>query len=195
MKNAIILHGRPDDWEYYGLEYPAQSNSHWIPWLQKQLQVKDIFTQTPEIPISFKPDYKVWEKEFERYDTGPETILVGHSCGGGFIVRWLSEHKETKVGKVVLVAPWINPGDKPESETGSFFHFDIDPNLSERTKKTVIFRSSNDVADVLETIDILREKIKNIEIREFKNYGHFCKSDLGTEAFPELLEECLKGNT
>jgi|SRR3989344_7658186 len=194
MKNAIILHGRADKDEYYDPDFPAQSNAHWVGWLQKQLQRKDIFTQAPEMPLSFKPDYKIWKREFERYDIGPGTILVGHSCGGGFLVRWLSEHKEVKVGKVVLVAPWINPDDNPESQTGTFFHFDIDLNLAERTKKTVILRSSNDFEDVLETIDILREKIKNVEIREFKDYGHFCKEDLGTDAFPELLEECLKAS-
>jgi alpha-beta hydrolase superfamily lysophospholipase len=40
--------------------------------------------------------------EFERYDIFPETDLVGHSCGGGFFVRWLSKHLEVKVGNVVL---------------------------------------------------------------------------------------------
>src|SRR3989304_5335346 len=115
MKNAIILHGLPDKDEYYDPDFPAQSNAHWIPWLQKQLQRKDIFTQTPEMPLSFKPEYTVWRKELERYDIGPKTLLVGHSCGGAFLVLWLSEHKDVKVAKVVLVAPWINPDGRYET--------------------------------------------------------------------------------
>src|SRR5882672_311303 len=42
---------------------PAASNSHWIPWLQKQLIIHDISTQTPEIPNAWKPAYETWRKE------------------------------------------------------------------------------------------------------------------------------------
>src|SRR5581483_6503869 len=153
MKNAIILHGMPDKDEYYSLEYPAQSNQHWIPWLQKRLQAKDIFTQTPEMPMSFQPNYQMWKKEFERFDVTPETLLVGHSCGGGFIVRWLSENKDKKVAKIVLVAPWLNPdqanSDIPsEFDTGNFFEFKIDSSILSRTRGITIFGSDNDFSDV-----------------------------------------------
>ena len=146
----------------------------------------------PEMPLSFKPEYKIWKKEFERYDIGPSTLLVGHSCGGGFLIRWLSENKEAKVGKVILVAPWLNPDDNPKYYTGDFFEFDIDSKLIDRTAGIIIFRSSNDFSDVLKSIDILKAKIKDIKICEFKDYGHFCDRDLKTDAFPELLEECLR---
>ncbi len=94
MRNAIILHGKPDPGqeEYYNPNFPSASNSHWLPWLQKQLMIHDIATQTPEMPYSWQPDYAIWQKEFERYDVTAETIVVGHSCGAGFIVRWLSQH-------------------------------------------------------------------------------------------------------
>jgi len=84
MKNAILLHGTPSKEEYYSLEYPSASNAHWFPWLQKQLLIKDIPAVTIEMPSSYLPDYSLWQTEFERFDITPETILVGHSCGGGF---------------------------------------------------------------------------------------------------------------
>jgi len=192
MKNAIILHGRPDREEYYGLEYPAQSNSHWIPWLQKRLQAKDIYAQTPEIPMSFRPDYQTWKKEFERYDIGPETILVGHSCGGGFLVRWLTENKDKKVGKVVLVAPWLNPEDNPASETGNFFHFDIDPEIASRTKELVVFVSDDDKETIQKSVNIIKAKVKDLKVQEFSGKGHFTYGAMKTDEFPELLEECLR---
>ena len=43
MKNAILVPGRPDKDEYYDSKYPTNSNSHWFPWLSKQLQIKDVF--------------------------------------------------------------------------------------------------------------------------------------------------------
>src|SRR5689334_6760566 len=104
MKNAIILHGKPSKERYYELSFPASSNYYWIPWLQKQLIIKDIVTATPEVPNNWIADYYVWLKEFERYDVHSETILVGHSCGGGFLLRWLSEHPQIAPTKVVLAA-------------------------------------------------------------------------------------------
>jgi len=46
MKNAILLHGTSSKEEYYSLEYPSASNSHWLPWLQKNLLVNDVHAVT-----------------------------------------------------------------------------------------------------------------------------------------------------
>ena len=192
MKNAILIPGRPDKEEYYDPKYPTNSNNHWFPWISKQLQINDIFAVAVEPPHPWQPRYEIWKKEFERFDITPETVLVGHSCGGGFLVRWLSENKNQNVGKVVLVAPWINPDNNPESDTADFFEFDMDPDLTQRTKGVTIFNSDNDMETVLKSVDIIREKVPSINYREFHNYGHFCLRDLNTPEFPELLEECLK---
>ena len=190
MKNAILVHGKPGKKEYYDPNIPSPSNIHWFPWLQKQLLVKDIVAHTPEVPNAWKPHYPTWKKEFERFETTPDTILVGHSCGGGFLIRWLSENKTKKVGKVVLVAPWIDPD---REETTDFFEFDIDPNLSDRTSSITIFNSDDDEESVQKTVKTIRETIKSVNYREFHNYGHFCLKDLKTEKFPELLDEILIG--
>ncbi len=189
MKNAIIIHGKPSKKEYYDPDQASSSNYHWFPWLQKQLVVHDIFAQTPEIPNAWQPNYEIWTKEFERYELTPETILVGHSCGAGFLVRYLSEHKDLKVGKVVLVAPWIDPFR--DEDTGSFFDFEIDPNLAERASGVTIFNSDDDDHSVHETVKFIREKVKDVNYREFHNYGHFCLSNMKTEKFPELLDEIV----
>ena len=100
MKNAIIIHGKPGKEEYYSDKYPSASNFQWLPWLQKQLLIQDIFAVTPEMPRAYEPVYEAWKKEFERHEVTSETVLVGHSCGGGFLIRWLSEHPDVKTGKV-----------------------------------------------------------------------------------------------
>lgn len=184
MKNAILLHGLPSKEEYYNPDIPSASNHHWFPWLQKQLLNHDIAAQTPEVPNAWKVHYPTWKKEFERYEITPETMLVGHSCGGGFIIRWLSENKDAKVGKVVLVAPWL---DVDREFTTDFFDFEIDPDLASRTKGLVVFNSDNDEESTQKTAKLIREKIKEVKYREFHNYGHFCLKDLKTEKFPELL--------
>jgi hypothetical protein len=153
--------------------------------------VKDIYTVAPEMPKGYYPEYGIWEQEFERFEINPETILVGHSCGGGFLIRWLSENPERKAGKVILVAPWLGLrfNDEPFDET--FFAFEPRREIAQQTKGLYIFCSTDDFSVVLESVKIIREKVDSIQYQEFSGKGHFTKSSLGTEEFPELLEELL----
>jgi uncharacterized protein len=183
MKTAIIIHGMPDKEEYYNVQRPASSNCHWLPWIQKQLLLKDILAQTPEMPVPYNPEYSAWEKVFEQFPLNEETILIGHSCGGGFIARYLSEH-DIKVGRVVLVAPWIDLEKK--LKTG-MFDFELDSSIVFKTNGITIFSSTNDMQSVQESVKLLKEKIVDIQVVEFENKGHFCLKHMGTDAFPELL--------
>jgi pimeloyl-ACP methyl ester carboxylesterase len=114
--------------------------------------------------------------------------LVGHSCGAGFWVRYLSEHKALRVGKVVLVAPWI---DTEQADPGGFFAFELDPDLAARTGGLTIFHSSNDVDEIQTSVTSLRQQLRDIHYREFENKGHFTHKYLPDDTFPELLEELL----
>jgi predicted alpha/beta hydrolase family esterase len=137
--------------------------------------------------LPFAPVYDDWKREFERFDVTPETILVGHSCGGGFLVRWLSEN-DGRVGNVVLVAPWTDPN---RLFTGGFFDFEIDPALTSKAKKITIFNSTDDDKWIHKTVQILRDKIEGIGYKEFSDMGHFVEETMKTRQFPELLEEVL----
>jgi predicted alpha/beta hydrolase family esterase len=156
MHNAILVPGRPDKKQHYDPTLPSNSEDHWFSWLKRQLILQDIHAASIEPPFPFRPRYDEWVREFERYDILPDTILVGHSCGGGFLVRYLSEHVDLHVGSVLLVAPWINPDDEPASDTADFFKFIIDKNFPSRTEKTTVFISSDDYPSVIETVDILK---------------------------------------
>jgi predicted alpha/beta hydrolase family esterase len=192
MKNAILVPGRPDRDVYYDPSRPTNSNDYWFPWLSKQLMMKDIFTVSLEIPNPWQPRYDVWKKELERFELMPDTLLVGHSCGGGFLVRYLSENQGLHVGRVILVAPWVNPNNKPHSDTADFFMFDMDKKIASRTKGLSVFYSTDDSSDVLKTVDLIRQNIEGIRFREFSDKGHFMIGDLGSVEFPELVEECLR---
>lgn len=187
MQNAIILHGSTDEEEYFNDKYPSQSNLGWIPWLQKQLLIKGILTQTPELPEAYDPNYGKWKKEFERYDISKETILVGHSCGGGFLIRWLSENKVT-VKKLVLVAPWLDPY---RARPTDFFDFEIDKNMQERIGEIHLFVSEDDENDIQKSVEIIESNISGIIKKTFTDKGHFLLDEMGTEKFPELLEVVL----
>lgn len=188
MKNAIILHGRPSKQEYFDPSLPSASNDHWYPWLQKQLLLQHIKADTPEVINAYAPTWDVWVKEVERFDITTESILIGHSTGGGFWVRYLSEHPEVYVDTVVLVAPWLNV---KHEESLTFFDFDLDPGIVIRSKKFIIFVSDSDAQDIKNSIGFLKDKLPEASFKDFHNYGHFCYEDLQTDAFPELLRAVL----
>jgi predicted alpha/beta hydrolase family esterase len=188
MRNAILLHGLPSKKEYYNPDYPSASNSHWFPWLQKQLLMKEIKTDTPEVFRAFEMNWDSWAKEVEQFEITESTTLVGHSMGGGFWVRYLTEHPEIYIDKLILVAPWINI--KHEEDT-SFFDFEVDVSLIERAKEMIIFASDNDGDEVQASVRFLHDKFPNVSFRLFHEYGHFTQRSLPTNTFPELLEAIL----
>ncbi len=189
MKHAIILHGGPSKKEYYDPESPSMSNAHWIPWLQAQLLKKDIAAYTPEVPNSYDRNWATWIHEVERFEIGPHTILVGHSTGAGFFMKYLCTHPDLIVNKVVLVAPWIDPERK---YTKNFFDdFTFDPQLVNRTKGITIFNSDNDEDSVHHSVSIIRKHTHGISYKTFHGYGHFTFNDMHTTKFPELLDQLV----
>lgn len=58
MKTAIIIHGYFTKEEFFDVTRPSPSNDHWFPWIQKQLLLNGILTQTPEMPSSYAPEYE-----------------------------------------------------------------------------------------------------------------------------------------
>jgi predicted alpha/beta hydrolase family esterase len=188
MKNAIILHGAPEKEHYYDHRKPSESNAHWLPWLQKELIIRDIAAMTPEIPLSFEPKWDLWCREVERFDITPDTILVGHSAGGGFWLKYLSQNPQIRVARTVLVAPWLDPGRTLEED---FFAGDFDPQLASRSGQIVIFESDDDSDSVKVSIRRIQSEIQGIQYRTFEGYGHFTYDNLQGICFPELLDEVL----
>lgn len=190
MKKAIILHGMPDMEDYYSQNGDSESNCHWIPWLQKQLIVNGTLAQTPEMPAPYTPNYEKWRSVFGQFTVDESTDLIGHSCGGGFLLRWLTENKQ-KVGKVVLVAPWIDPINEL-GDNNSFFHFEIDPELVSRTKGMRVFNSSNDDEVIHQSVEQILNILPTAQVREMEGKGHFTLSGMGTREFPELAATLLE---
>lgn len=185
MKKAIIIHGMPSKEEFFDVNRPASSNCHWLPWIQKKLLLRGVLAQTPEMPEPYNPVFENWKKIFEQLEPSQETILIGHSCGGGFLIRWLSENN-IKVGQVILVAPWLDT--EKYLKTG-MFEFEIDSNIVSKTSGITTMYSTDDEDYIIDSVNLLKYKTRGINFREFKNKRHFCFDDLGTEEFPELLEE------
>ncbi|MCL2451715.1 alpha/beta hydrolase [Candidatus Saccharibacteria bacterium] len=198
MKKAIIIHSWITKRKFYDPARPTPSNADWLPWLSKQLIIRGIHTVAPEMPRVYYPEYDIWKKELERFELDEDTTLIGHSCGAGFLVRYLSENP-VKVGKVILVAPWLGiiPDDLREYAPSeilepTFFEFKIDRNLATRTAGLTLIESTNDKPYIQKSVEILKESLNDLRVLTLKDKGHFWAKDLGGVEFPELLAEVLR---
>lgn len=188
MTNCIVIHGCPSDIEKAMDSKTRTYDKHWIPWLKKQLIANGINTKTPLMPSPWEPDYEKFKSEFEKHDVNEDTILIVHSCGCAFLVRWLGETKK-KVAKLILVAPWkINDvGDKFREE---FYGYPIDATIKDGVKEIIMFTADNEEEAGKKSLEIFHQALGG-KIIELKGRGHYTMGDMGTEEFPELLEAVL----
>ncbi len=184
--NCVIVHGCPsDDSEEATQEYAR----HWMPWTKKELNEKGVPTEIALMPEPWHPDYDRFKEAFQKYSVNDDTILVGHSCGSAFLVRWLGETKK-EVKKLILVAPWKIPNEGDEGRQ-KYYVYPIDESIRERVGEIVIFTSNNEADEGKQSVKIFQEALEG-KLIELKDHGHYTRNDMGAEAFPELIEEVLK---
>ena len=183
MKKAIIIHGCPlGDWEN------ATYNKHWIPWTKGQLEKEGFVVKTPLMPEPWDPVYSEWKKEFEKLAVDSDTVLIGHSGGTTFLVRWLGE-TERKIKKLILIAPWKISWEEAK-KSKEFCDFAISPEIKNNVGEIVYFTSNDEDSDGKKSLEMYREVIGG-KVMDLKDHGHYCLEDMGTEEFPELIEVVL----
>ena len=151
--NVIIVHGCPSDAERARNDETRTYDKHWIPWIRKNLSDKKIKVIAPLMPEPWKPDYSRWKNEFDKLDINNESVLVGHSCGCAFLVRWLGD-TDKKVNKLILVAPWKFAEKENEKD---FYEHEISENVKKNVEKTIIFTSDNEEEDGKRSVKIFHE--------------------------------------
>lgn len=191
MKTAIIIHGVCEDRDEYMREFgPPKSDAHWYPWVVGKLCLQGILTQRPEMPnayIAGGMKYGEWADTFGNFRIDSDAILIGHSAGAGFLLKYLSLNPGISCRQLILVAPWTDP----VGEAGDFMAgWDGDPELPRRSGKIDVFFSADDAERIIESVRRIRGKYEsapNLKIQKFADKGHFCLSEIGRE-FPEILE-------
>lgn len=96
------------------------------------------------------------------------------------MLRWLSDNPGVTVGRVVLVAPWLDPTGL---RAPGFFNFTVDRRVASRSAGLTVFHSDDDGGDIQESVRIILDCVKDVRYREFHGYGHF-----GRPTLPELLD-------
>jgi len=185
ISNVVIVHGCPN------LDEPKNPkermyDKHWLPWIKEKLIKKGIKCETPLMPEPWNPTYESWKKEFEKLKIDTKSILIGHSAGTTFLVRWLGETKK-KIKKLILVASWKEPW-LDTKENKEFCKFKIDEDIKELVEEIIIFTS--DYSEEKKRA-IFFDRSLSSKLIELKGRGHFIENHMKTKEFPELLDEIL----
>lgn len=177
MKNVVIIHG-----------WGANSQSNWFPWLANELEQKCWKVTVPDFPNSEFPLLSQWLEHFQKnVAIDEETVLIGHSLGVPFILRFLEQSKE-KIKAAFLVAGFDRPLNFPEIVNFVDKPFDWKKIISSCDQFIVI--TSKDDPFILPAIGKDMAKHLNGKFIEEQNVGHI--TDLnGTFAYPRLRDLIL----
>jgi predicted alpha/beta hydrolase family esterase len=144
------------------------------------------------MPEPWNPDYEDYKRFFDKMPVNEKSILVGHSCGCAFLVRWLGDTGK-KISKLILVAPWKIPSGEGEryENRKKFYEYSINKNIRKNVNEIIIFTADDEEEDGKKSAKIFHEALGG-KIIELKGRGHYCLSDnMKNKEFPELLKEIL----
>lgn len=180
MNKVIILHG-----------FNGTPKVH--KWLKSELENKGYDVFMPEFPPREGVVYKDWKKILNKYKGffNDETILVAHSIGNEFIIKYLKENMLKAKGYVGLAAfgeYYELEGREDLSRAAKDFL--INEEEIEYFKNNVLQRfsiySDNDHIVPFELLERF-PKIIDSKSLLIKGLGHM-GSKSGVESIPELLE-------
>lgn len=170
------------------LEYYKSGKQNWKSTLSKNLG-KGYEIIQPAMPNKNNAQYvewKLWFKKLIPY-LNKEIILIGHSLGGTFLAKYLSENNFPKKIKAtfLLAAPFGNWDNKKLGY--SLASFKLPQNLDKLQKqggKIFIYQSKDDPVVPFDDCKKYNAKLKNSKLRIFTNKKHF-----NQERFPELIKD------
>jgi hypothetical protein len=171
MIRIFILHG-----------WGGDSTTNWFPWLKDQEENKGNEVFVPDFPSTDFPKYNEWKEHWEELyapQIEPSSVLIGHSLGGSFLLRWISE-SNTSVARLMLVAP--APDDCGIEEIQSFFTQPWDVEVLKQNVGEIIFLGAeNDPYIPLSKFEMLAKEL-GAKFKKCLGRGH-----LNDEELPEIL--------
>lgn len=192
-QQLIVIHGGDafEDYEDYLVNLRTKEitlekirSQDWKGSLNKKLG-EDFDVIIPKMPNAQNARYLEWKIWFEKIIPllNNNVIIVGHSLGGIFIVKYLSENNyPQKIKAIFLVGtPYNSPIRHP------LVDFTITNSLDKFVKqagKIFIYHSKDDVVVPFNNAKYYHKEIPDAVFRVFKSRGHF-----NTESFPEIVKD------
>ncbi|HEY4490272.1 MAG TPA: alpha/beta fold hydrolase [Candidatus Paceibacterota bacterium] len=192
-KQIVIIHGgdtfaTQEDYLNFLRKYEVNIERYktdkddWKPWIRRMLQ-ENYEVITPQMPNKTNCQYEEWKLWFEKLIPflNDGVILIGHSQGGIFLAKYLSENQfSKKIGGVMLVS---TPYDQ-DSEGYPVLSFSLPTTLNLQTDKVFLYHSKDDPVVPFQALEQYQKLLPNATVRVFEDRKH-----INQEEFPELLED------
>ena len=194
-KQVVVIHGG-DTFETYekylnflrgykiDIERYKSDKSDWKPWLRQRLE-GDYEVILPIMPNKTNAQFGEWKIWFEKltHFLHDGVIFVGHSLGGTFLAKYLSENQFPKKIKAVFLVGAVYDLD---SEGYSLASFTLPEKLNLQTENTMIYHSKDDLVVPFSALEQFKKALPHAQTKVFENRGHF-----NQEEFHELAEDLL----
>ena len=165
---------------------PYKKRKYWINWFATKLKSYEVLV--PQMPCDKNAKYEEWEIWFKKHIPflkDKNLVLIGHSLGAIFLLKYLSENNfPRKISQLHLVAPAVyDDGLGPEKL--STFKSDLKKikKIEKKCKELHLWHSKDDNICLFKNSEIIKSIIPSINFHVFKNKGHF-----KDYSFPEILK-------
>jgi uncharacterized protein len=140
----------------------------------------------PKMPKENDPDYRRWKAQIRKVlTTLPDRIiLVGHSLGGSFLLKCLSEEKtETSIAGIFLIATpyWGGDGWRYEGYEAVALPDDFASTLP-KDVPIFFYHSRDDKVVPFAHLALYEDKLPQATIRALDGRGHQLNNDLSEVA-------------
>ena len=162
-KNVLIIHGAGPK-HYRSLE---DGSGDWQAKLPSALGT-DFKVLAPQMPSPTKPSYDEWKILMDKYvaRVRGDVVLVGHSLGGSFLLKYLSEERiRPKILGLFIVAAPFNTMKGFETDDFSFV---------KQLQNVCLYHSMDDV-EVPYAHSLKFQERLNGKLKTYSDQGHFFK--------------------
>ncbi len=139
----------------------------------------------PQMPNKWNAKYAEWKLWFDKITAllDDEVALIGHSLGGVFLARYLTEDTFPKRirGTFLVAAPHHGSSDEPLLDFTPPRSLDA---MAAQAGQIFLYHSTDDPVVPVVDLDAYRAALPQATGRLFNDRGHFGQSD-----FPELVAD------
>lgn len=201
MKQLIYIHGwmcQPDNDAFCkALETrdydPFEDKSQRKDWFESLKWTYQIIR--PEMPNKNMASYKAWKIWFEKifpYINDEDLVVVGHSLGAMFLIKYLWENTfPKKIKQLHLMSSVFDESDMSDEEKYSWdFTYDpkIIPNLEDQAEKIFLYHSTDDELVPYSHTEKIKAYLPNAKFITLTDRGHFLQPEI-----PEVIANILHG--
>jgi predicted alpha/beta hydrolase family esterase len=197
MKSSlIVIHGGTtfdtyeEYWKYLEsckVSLEKTNRKDWKDFLASNLPKFEVMY--PKMPNAKNARYPEWKLWFEKFIPllSDEIVLIGHSLGGIFLAKYLSETEFPKKIKSLHLVAALYDTEVIKDSLADFSLNGTVEKLGILTNNIFLYQSKDDPEVAFANVEKYKRDIPTATLREFEDRGHFTQ-----ENFPELIKDIIE---